>query len=346
MNLDDQCRELITSCVGEGWVINNIKGHVHNINKKEYDKFDFEIISSNIRYEVRKFDGYIAVYAEENLSTLVGLVIPKGVNHRKYTLKFIKHVNNHLYTKVYYYDQGWSVTNSIHRDKYVNSNTELLSKLLKKIKRAKELNKLGNSININMVFHGLPGTGKTKMVTDLAVGLCENIYIIDPTKIEGLNRITPGSILLIEELDKVLSPNGEFLNPESHNIGLLLQLLDGASRIQKSPIFITCNNIRQLMLNPILSRPGRNTDIIEFGYVNQHQCNTLCKSLYTDISDELANKLWLSIKNKNVTIAELSTYTNNCAISDISCESMISGVASGIKQIKSLTNSIKSSQYQ
>ena len=344
--MDNNTRALVTDQVGEGWTIITISRHCEGFNKISLNKFEFETITASINYEVRKMGKYIFISSEENNDTLLGLVVPKGVNHKAHCRSFTKYVANHLSTKVYVHDSYWMMVNSFKYTGYTNSDDILVDNLLGKINRAKKFSKSGNVVNINLVFHGLPGTGKSKMAMDLAVGLKKNIYIIDPRDIGRLENIESGNVILLEELDKILSPNGEFLDPEKNKVGQLLQLLDGASRPRKSVIIITCNDINLLMKNPVLSRPGRNTDIIEFGYVRRHQCDNLCRHLYPDISDTLLDALWDSLKDMNVTIAELSTYANNCAISDTACDVMVSNVKNGIKRIKGLTsNNVRSLQY-
>lgn len=364
--MEEQLNELLTKHVGAGWVL-----HLFSKNKEirainNVFSMPFTTLSSSIMFEVMKVGKYIIVSSRSGFRNSDGLVIPaderhddhttvveRRNDHISYVKSFINFANSSTITHVYTFSEssGWSRVNSLHHGKYVFSGNSLMKPLINKIKKAKALNELGNSININMVFHGLPGTGKTKLATDLAVSLFKDIYIIDPRNIGDLGSIKRDSVLLIEELDKMLSPNGEFFNPDSDNIGQLLQLLDGATRPRNAVIIITCNDIKLLMRNPILSRPGRNTDIVEFGYVNQIQCRSLCQSLYpadtpNQSIDVSVNELWNSVKDLNVTIAELSTYVGDCAISDVPYESMINDVVAGIKRIKSLTsNSYKLNHY-
>lgn len=314
---------------------------------KEISKYlgEIHVISKSVDVEIRKLDRYI--YINKNWEYKVNrfLVVPSDADINEYRDSFYELLNSNCEIAVKVYTEGrgggyyWSETNSYNPNKYVYSGNDNFGQLVSSAKIADDLSDTGVDININLIFYGLPGTGKSRLARDLAIALRKDLHIIN-----SRNTVTvpPDSVLLIEEMDKILMPNGEFINPNDDSIDMLLQFLDGAIRPRKSIIIITCNDMSKLASNKVLFRPGRFTKVIEFGYVTESQLKALCEPLYP-FDDHM--KLWNIIKDANATIAELSTIANNYVIYGKLFSELLTNVIAELKKLRSMSTKLKNTLY-
>lgn len=331
-NLYKEIKLVLDRVAPEGYVLCHYTGFdLHDLCKST----SYQVLSSVSGINIVKVDKYIfasqiTVYGE----VLESVVIPPGVDHNEYINEMREFVKVVIGTTIYMVDKNgiWRAINNIKPNKYIYSGNSNLQPLLRKIERVNEMNKSGSHININIMLHGPPGCGKTRLVTDIAVSMGKDIYNINLDNIV-VRDIKSGSVILVEELDKMLMPNGEFINPEKSSE--LLQLLDGVMRPLNCTIAIICNNFKRVTMNKTLCRPGRYTDIIEFGYVDETQCRSLCHSAYPGCDHLL---LWERVKKLKATIAELAIHVNNSSISDVTFSDMLDGLAKGISDTKSFSN--------
>jgi len=181
-------------------------------------------------------------------------------------------------------------------------------------------------INCSYVLYGEPGTGKSTFAANIARLFGYDMYIVNDY-VENRLAYEKRSVILIEELDKILNDNGDFTIKDVE-ISVMLQYLDGNLRPKNSIFFITCNNIDKLRANKFLSRPGRIDEFIQFGAIDLESCKNVC-DLYYPVSD--VNLLWEKI-DKKATIGMLSSYLKICSIKGISFRDAVLGVNAGMRK--------------
>ena len=305
-----------------------------------------EIIYGEVLRTIYKYMDYIYIVVLDPAFCAYKrfLVVPHGNDILQYRKEFYKHIHTGKYIEVFTMtDDGWRNMNSFRTDKYRITNSYLIEDWSRRIKRCKYLSKAGSKINVNLLLHGEPGTGKTQFATDLASSLAMNLYIMNLSKTQCFtNRTTSNSIYLIEEIDKVLMPDGSFIAEMGDAVTILLQFLDGILRPKKSVVLITCNDLARVKANKVLSRPGRVTRYIEFGTVTETQCMTLSETRYPG---EDYRRLWSIVEPLKPTIAELSLYVNDSIIDEVSFSDMLDGVKVGLSKTKSSNKKTESSLY-
>jgi|SRR6185312_180107 len=177
------------------------------------------------------------------------------------------------------------------------------------------------------LFHGVPGSGKTSLISALASELNLNVYILslsntnltDSSLRELFEGVHPKSIILIEDID------GYFMKRELENIPSdkkssttkpekkefsritlsgMLNTMDGLSSTDGSLLFMTTNSI--LSLDEAMIRPGRVDIKLQFDYAVPEQIEKVFLKFYPDINSAsiFSNKL----KNINVSVADVQTY--------------------------------------
>tara|TARA_B110001469_G_C9644749_1_gene325399 strand:- start:3113 stop:4369 length:1257 start_codon:yes stop_codon:yes gene_type:complete len=133
----------------------------------------------------------------------------------------------------------------------------------------------------NIMFHGVPGTGKTSLVFSLASELKMNVAIMtftnemnDTTLMRCFRRIPENCILVIEDIDTLFQSRKK--NDELKNnitFSGLLNTTDGIAYVDKQIIIMTTNY--PLNLDPALKRPGRIDMSLEFKYSTKKQISQM-----------------------------------------------------------------------
>lgn len=170
------------------------------------------------------------------------------------------------------------------------------------------------------MFHGLPGTGKTSLVSALAGELRMNLYLLnisgagmDDERLSSLMaEVQPRSLVLMEDVDCTIPDRA---SKEKKNVTLsgLLNCLDGVQSREGCMIFMTTNNIAAL--DSALIRPGRVDVSIEFGYATREQMIRLRDRLAPDVPMQL-----LLESCHNATMAEVQKFLLSDKISVIELE--------------------------
>lgn len=192
----------------------------------------------------------------------------------------------------------------------------------------------GIYLNLNFIFHGEPGTGKTRFIRSVAKEIGYSIISITLTHLEDNLEFTKKSIYVIEEVDKSLDANGVL--KEDIDSPFLLQFLDGNTRPQDSLVIMTTNNIDLLKRSKVLMREGRYQFILKFEGITKTHCDKLVE-LYFNITDSL--ELWNAIKKKQgINISRLDNFLQNCIFN--SCD-----YDTTCKLAKDLTYESESSNY-
>lgn len=116
------------------------------------------------------------------------------------------------------------------------------------------------------LLHGAPGSGKSKLVSEICSQLDIPLRIFDVSSmqnnefIEYFTNSPMGSVVLIEDIDSIFDGRTNILqetriNSELLTFDCLINALSGAKQTNGVYVFITTNNIKKL--DPALIRSGR-----------------------------------------------------------------------------------------
>ena len=174
------------------------------------------------------------------------------------------------------------------------------------------LNKLGINLKMNIVFSGLPGTGKSSLMFAIASELNKDIATIDFNNrdlndhgfICATNKIPKNSIFVLEDIDALyISRNKSDENRVSFSC--ILNFLDGVYSKENLISIITTNHLNKL--DKAIIRPMRINSIINFTYCSKYQYNEIFKLIFPD-ENEIREKLYKIIKNKKYTTSMLQKF--------------------------------------
>lgn len=127
---------------------------------------------------------------------------------------------------------------------------------------------LDNGFNRSIMLHGNPGVGKSAALLYVANKFnmrtlklsISDVDTLDPSNINMLVELLNPSVLIIDDFDRISSPEKFLLSLESINENIKL-------------FFVTINN--KEALNRAILRPGRFDDIIEFNKLDDHVYDSL-----------------------------------------------------------------------
>lgn len=188
---------------------------------------------------------------------------------------------------------------------------ELITNITNFLQEKELYNKLGITYKYNILFHGLPGTGKTSLVAAIASEFNYDIAIIPSTNLElkddsdlvlALSKLPDNTILLIEDVENLLV-----------NINLTA-ILDGICVKQGLISFMTSNitnsnnilvnNHKSSTNNPLI-RPLRIDYKLEFTWAKKNQIIEMFSKFY---SPDLALEFFEQIKTLKLTISLLQEF--------------------------------------
>jgi mitochondrial chaperone BCS1 len=172
---------------------------------------------------------------------------------------------------------------------------------------------LGVPYHRGYLFHGLPGTGKTSLVSALAAHFGMSIYVInlgefnDRSLMGAVNQVPTNSVLLFEDIDcmrgsqsreRVDPGNGRSAtatpgmkeNASTNGVTLsgLLNVLDGFHAPSGVLFVMTTNHVEKL--DPALLRPGRVDYKLFLGKASDQQKAELYRRFFTDASEQEAQE--------------------------------------------------------
>ena len=142
------------------------------------------------------------------------------------------------------------------------------------------------------LLHGLPGTGKTTLISAIAGSIGYDLYFInllsaamDDEALTKLLLSTPQrTAIVFEDIDTVLE--GRSIMPSGHPPGAtgavsfsgLLNALDGVTARPGLLVWMTTNHLEKL--DPALIRPGRIDRLIEFGPATHDQIRQMFQAFF------------------------------------------------------------------
>jgi ATP-dependent 26S proteasome regulatory subunit len=136
------------------------------------------------------------------------------------------------------------------------------------------------------LLEGLPGAGKSSLITAIASKYNMNIYSMkltlsmnDNNFSELMSSVPSKSIIVLEDIDNIFVHKAEEISSEKHNISFsgVLNALDGINKKFEIVMFLTTNHIERL--DPRIIRAGRIDNIYHFGYISKKQITEMISSL-------------------------------------------------------------------
>ena len=265
------------------------------------------------------FDEY-----EGNLINDLSLVIHKY--NRKY--KFNSNYNeDSSYTIYINEEKHWE---DISQEKHRSFDTIYLEKSLKKELLADinnflnqdtidKYNKLGRKHKRVICLEGLPGTGKTSVITAVASYIGYDIAIITPavgskftdsTFKSLLRNLNKKTILVFEDIDALFdNKRTDDSGKHAYTFSGLLNGLDGIGTPSGLLCFITTNNFNSF--DPALKRRGRIDKVYHFDYMVKEQLYDMFKNFMDEkFTDDKFNEFYtkfLKLKIK-VTVSTMQEF--------------------------------------
>lgn len=142
--------------------------------------------------------------------------------------------------------------------------------------------RLGIPWHRGILLSGPPGTGKTSLARALASHLRLDLYYIplsaipnDSTLVSLLGRITPRSMLLLEDIDIV---HGARVRDDGEAGVTLSGLLNGLDGLLTPHGLVTCMTTNdESVIDPALTRPGRIDQRLDIGFLDRQQLGELIR---------------------------------------------------------------------
>jgi len=158
-----------------------------------------------------------------------------------------------------------------------------------------------------LLFEGIPGTGKTSIVTALAGELGLDLYICsitgtgmnDERLVSSLLNVNPHSAILLEDIDGLV--NGRDLKAENGvTFSGLLNALDGVASKPGIVTFMTTNHAENL--DPALIRSGRVDHRQDFTHATVEQADRFYRRFFNGTQQSVLD---LTSYQPNRTIADI-----------------------------------------
>jgi mitochondrial chaperone BCS1 len=238
---------------------------------------------------------------------------------------------------VYIYDEYWQRVEA-YKPRLLDSvilkpgeKTHLIRDIEKFKANRIRYNTLGVPYHRGYLFYGLPGTGKTSVVSALAQHFSMSIYLLnltelnDKTLVQAMNDVMPGSIVLFEDIDCMRSGqagSGSRNSSAGANRDLVTTPIDGAAQVEgrsvtlsgllnvldglRAPdnvLFVMTTN-RIEALDAALMRPGRIDYKLYFGDASEEQKVELYRRFFSDVSQDEA----LSFVREHVNVQTMAEF--------------------------------------
>jgi len=130
---------------------------------------------------------------------------------------------------------------------------------------------LGMPVRKGVLFHGAPGTGKTRTIQYIAAALKNTtVFLVTAEEVEHLRdcialaRMIQPAVIVIEDVDLIAEDRNSVYDPHGH--GLLNSLLNEMDGLQEDAeiLFILTTNRPEVLESALAARPGRVDQAIEF----------------------------------------------------------------------------------
>ncbi len=176
----------------------------------------------------------------------------------------------------------------------------------------KKLESFGINSKLNLIFSGLPGTGKTSLMFSIASMLNKDIATIDFNNkdlndhnfIIAINKVPKNCVFVLEDVDALYIERDKS-NDNRVSFSCILNFMDGVYSNEDLITIITTNHLEKL--DKALVRPMRADKIIKFTYCSKYQYETIFSKFFPE-KDDLMKELYKMIQRKKFTTAMLQKY--------------------------------------
>lgn len=170
------------------------------------------------------------------------------------------------------------------------------------------------------LFHGVPGSGKTSLITALAGKLQRNVCFLsahhpafsDDAMKKAMERLPENAFLIMEDIDSLFNQRDSMNDLSPLTFTGLLNCLDGIGHATGQIVIMTTNYIDRL--DEALIRAGRADMWVEFKHATEWQLTQLFKWFYHKKPEEAEKWAETFAKNcvskfsQGVTIAEMEQH--------------------------------------
>ena len=171
----------------------------------------------------------------------------------------------------------------------------------------------GISYKRGYLLYGIPGSGKSSMVSAIANEWGFPVFKMDMSVLESNEELTRAEniiydyigpfdphIVLIEDFDrsKVFDIDYDGISKSQITMDCILNILDGIEQTFGRIVVVTANNIFNMKRNNALIRPGRIDRMIQIDYCDKQQIIDILK-LYFDREAEIIEYVKLTPANLN-----------------------------------------------
>lgn len=159
---------------------------------------------------------------------------------------------------------------------------------------------LGMPVTKGVLFHGAPGTGKTRTIQYIATALRdETMFLVTAAEVEHLRecialaRMLQPAVIVIEDVDLIAEDRSSVYDPRSQS--LLNNLLNEMDGLQEDAeiLFILTTNRPEVLEQALAARPGRVDQAIDFPLPDD-ACRGALVCLYAgklDISEDTRGEI-------------------------------------------------------
>lgn len=180
------------------------------------------------------------------------------------------------------------------------------------LENKKEYIRQGRPYKKAMVFAGIPGSGKSSLVSLIASEF--NLDVLSINSLSNLNECLVNNeknkmcLVVIEDLSKehfnILNGTNTKINKAA--ISSLINVIDGSCCIEDKIYIITTNNIEELP--SVLLRPGRIDKIVNFTHIMPKEITAMVENFYPDVSSNEIEIIINSLKDKKISSSGLQQF--------------------------------------